>query len=98
MSGGSYNYLCFKEVDQLRYQDVDIENMARRLDALGFSDLAQATRQLFQDITKAFEELEKKVEPYRDIWRVVEWADSGDTSRKELPDEIRRLLLEKGKP
>lgn len=40
MSGGSYDYLCFKEPEELFARVDDIELMAQRLLELGFQDVA----------------------------------------------------------
>jgi len=86
MSGGSYDYLCFCEPGQLFTKGDRLTEMADRLDALGFPEKAQQTR----DIFKYLDEIEKRIEPLREAWQAVEWCDSGDTSEDGAREWIRK--------
>lgn len=85
MSGGSYDYLCYKEISRLINSQSDLESMQERLSGLGYAeDAAQETMQLIQSI-RQFERLtEVLIERLRPVWRSVEWWDSADISEDWL--------------
>lgn len=70
MSGGSFDYLC-EESDGLRGEH--LRRMASELNALGFPDIAAATRSF---VFQPSDEL-------RRVWRAVEWWHSNDSSRAD---------------
>ncbi|UCE38402.1 MAG: hypothetical protein JSW00_04015 [Thermoplasmata archaeon] len=92
MSGGSFNYLCWKGMDG--YQDHSLKDfinlivycMKHEVDevkGVGYS--------LLQDFYVTVEEEAKKKEPMIDFWRTVqpslkaiEWEASGDCGAEEV--------------
>ena len=46
MSGGSYNYLCFKEAYEIHEHRQDLNDMRDRLIQLGFLDAARETESI----------------------------------------------------
>lgn len=81
MSGGSYNYL-YCHVSGLEEQRGDIEHMARRLESSGYFAAARATRNVLMLLDGA----ERAARALEDVWRAVEWADSGDS----LEESVRK--------
>lgn len=81
MGGGSYNYLYSKEPDELlRGGWEDLEHMARRLARLGYAaDAAGETEELLLILRQVQVRLEARQRRLADIWRAVEWWDSGDS-------------------
>lgn len=80
MSGGSYDYLCFNSDDLSRYQPV-IERMAQRLEGLPYAaDAAAETRRILTLLTDA----QASAERVADVWRAVEWWDSGDCGDEQV--------------
>ena len=79
MSGGSYNYLCYKEASQLgEYRD-ELEQMAERLADLGYAaDAAAETYVILNALrrTAALWEAAHK-SGLIEVWRGIEWWDSG---------------------
>lgn len=74
MSGGSYDYLCFK-ADDLSGRRGTVERMAQRLEGLPYASTAAAdTRRILALLADA----QAQAERLADIWRAVEWWDSGD--------------------
>lgn len=84
MSGGSFGYLCFKELQDLFLERHMIQAMAVELDSRGYSDVAALTRDLMIGLDTFIVELEPRRLALSEIWRAVEWTVSGDTG----PDTI----------
>lgn len=80
MSGGSYDYLCFKEFDELIYNLHLLEKMATRLIELGCKDAAKETLQVKYIIEQSQVRIETHQERLRELWKAVEWHDSGDSA------------------
>lgn len=80
MSGGSYDYLCFKEFDELITNKDSIEEMATRLIELGYADAAKETLQVEYIIEQARVRVETHIDRLKELWKAVEWHDSGDSA------------------
>ena len=73
MSGGSYDYLYDKELSTI---PVELENMARSLDELGYaSEAASATYAIIRHLRQA----DAMASELRAVWKAVEWFHSNDT-------------------
>lgn len=68
MSGGSYNYLYLKDLDNLLHTP-DLKDMENRLRELDASDAAEATGRVLED---------GQLEVLRPLWKAVEMYDSND--------------------
>jgi len=92
MSGGSYNYLYCKEVDQLMQGDGrnELDNMRDRLIELGYEDVAKDIETFIVILNNARTRLETRIEMLSDIFRAVEWLDSGDSGKEEVKDAIEK--------
>ncbi|MFE4867721.1 hypothetical protein [Streptomyces sp. NPDC056682] len=90
MSGGSYDYLYW-QVPELGGHVGQLEAMAERLEALPYAaEAAAATRRILEAISD---------EKLADVWRAVEWWDSGDYGEdqvREAIDEHRASLTVSG--
>ncbi len=84
MSGGSYNYLCYQDLDTLRQSN--LKAMIERLRELGHEDAAQESAKIFD----LFDEIETIMDRMREVWHAVEWRDSGDYGR----DQTTRIIEE----
>lgn len=81
MSGGSYDYLYWR-VPELGGHRHQLEAMAERLEALPYATgVAAATRRILEAISD---------EKLADVWRAVEWWDSGDYGE----DQVRQVIDE----
>ncbi|MCW2720703.1 hypothetical protein [Pseudonocardia sp.] len=80
MSGGSYNYL-YCHVRGLEEQRGDLESMVDRLAGLGYATEAAAASRHVLDLLDQAEAAAQKLE---DVWRAVEWWDSGDSSEESV--------------
>jgi hypothetical protein len=92
MSGGSHNYLCFKEDSELfEYATLmDMENMASRLIELGFEDVAKETLNLKYTIQQAMVRTQVMKNRLQDVWKAVEWCDSGDSGMDSVNKAIQK--------
>lgn len=95
MSGGSYNYLCYKEgEDMFSYQcRSDLEDMANDLAALPYAaDVANDTKALLLEINTALDKISALKERLDPIFRAQEWLVSSDGSEENLLDEIKAYM------
>ena len=89
MSGGSYNYLCYADADDIHYKIPDITSMRDRLIELGYKDAAKETEGLILMIEAYQLRLETRLERLEDIWKAVEWCDSGDWGLEDIEEAIK---------
>lgn len=88
MSGGSFNYLCNRDADDIDEALGDLEAMRDRLVALGYDDAARETDEL-RLIVRLHQVRRKTIlDRMRAVWRAVEWFDSGDSG----PNVVREAL------
>jgi hypothetical protein len=94
MSGGSYNYLCHAEPDELLNKAEDLQFMADRLAGLGYaSDAASETQELLLTVRQYQNRLEAMKCRLEGVWRAVEWwdsCDSGEDGVKDALDDYRQ--------
>ena len=83
MSGGSFNYLCWKEISELMANRDTLTSMADRLLEMGYKDAAKETLKFLYTLEQAETRLETMRERLEEVWKAVEWFDSGDWSRVE---------------
>lgn len=84
MSGGSYNYLCYKDSTEIGNSIEDLNSMATRLRGIGAIDLADKTASIRMDL----ELIQQKIESLQGIWHAVEWCDSHDSGPDGIDDAI----------
>ena len=90
MSGGSFNYLCHCDTDDLKDRLEDMAEMRDMLEAKGLDKAAKET----DDLINLVKELEGKANGFlsrlSSIWKAVEWTESGDWGE----DSIKRAAKE----
>jgi hypothetical protein len=91
MSGGSYRYICWDEVDQLIQKTTEIQQMADRLSRLGYAkDAARETYELLLIIRQ----FETRVDVIKDrlsgVWKAVEWWDSMDSNEDAVKEALSK--------
>lgn len=89
MSGGSFNYLCYKDAGELVSSSrQDLNEMVSALDALGSDakEIADRTRAIPDRIA----EIQAEIDALSDVWKAVEWWQSCDWSRERVFVEIGR--------
>lgn len=84
MSGGSYDYL-YLHLDDLSGRRKDLKRMYRRLAQLGHGDPSAATLRILDNL----DAIEESAEALADVWRAVEWLDSGDSCEDQVTDVVR---------
>lgn len=90
MSGGSWNYLCYKDIDELMNGSSTelLQDMVDRLNSAGFKDVAKDTQRLVEYIKSASIRIETLFETLSPVFKAVEWFDSGDWGEETLNNEI----------
>ncbi len=90
MSGGSHNYLCFKDDADLFGYGVteDLEHMATRLIELGHEDAAKETLDLKHIIQQAKAKSQVIKDRLAILWKAVEWYDSADSGIEAVEEAI----------
>ena len=92
MSGGSLNYLCYKEPHQLFDYVGEMEAAEEFLIKKGDLDIAKDVRRLIEYIRSAENRVSVLSEQLNDVFHAVEWrlsADYGDKSLQEALDRYR---------
>ena len=90
MSGGSWDYLYCKDVDELMNGSAIelLQDMSDRLVALGYTDVAEDTQRLTEYIKSANIRIETLFEMLSPVFKAVEWFDSGDYGKETLNNEV----------
>jgi len=83
MSGGAYDYLYgwHPEFHVPADRMDSLKEMADRLRSFGLHDAAEATEKavrIIHQLEGQLDALDLTLEPLREVWREVEWNDSGD--------------------
>lgn len=96
MSGGSYNYLCHAEVDELLSGTHHIQDMADRLAGLGYADdAAKETEELLSTLRQFQNKIDAMKDKLTGVWREVEWWDSSDGSEESVIKALKEYRGEK---
>lgn len=92
MSGGSHNYLCFKdEHDLFEYGRIDeLEEMASRLIDLGYEDAAKEVLHMKYTIQQSLVRVGVMKVRLDGVMKAVEWYDSGDSGIKSVEKAIKK--------
>ena len=90
MSGGSYNYLCYKDANEINQSEQDIKDMVERLSSLGYLDAAKETESVLLEIRAFDVRMSARLERLSNVWQSVEWCDSGDWGE----DSIKKAVEE----
>jgi len=91
MSGGSYDYLYSKDVEDLLHTQETIQNMADRLAGLGYaSDAAKETQELLLTLRQFENRRSAMKERLSDVWHSVEWWDSCDSGEDSVKNALEK--------
>lgn len=95
MSGGSFDYICAHDIDELMDSHTQREQMERMRDALRQYEGGESAALLTDRLLKEFEEMDRKKNDLRrlrdsleDVWQAVEWHQSRDWG----PDAVKRAI------
>ena len=77
MSGGSFGYLCYKDVPELMEPSSisNLEIMVQHLQLYGYEDIARDTQRLIEYIRSASIRIEVLSENLNDVFHAVEWHE-----------------------
>ncbi len=91
MSGGSWDYLYSKELDELLNRKGSIQQMADKLAMLGYApDAASETMDLLLTLRMFECRLDAMLDRLRPIWKGIEWWDSADWSEETFKEALTR--------
>lgn len=93
MSGGSYNYLCYKDLSGLLdgSSDKDLQSMADRLAGLGYAnDAALETQNLLLVLRQSRYRIKASLNRLTRLWRSIEWWDSCDSGEDTVKNELTK--------
>jgi hypothetical protein len=79
MSGGSYRYLCYADSSDINNRREELTQMRDRLTELGFKDAAKETESVLLMLDSFEVRLSTRLERMSDVWKAIEWLDSGDS-------------------
>jgi len=89
MSGGSYDYICYKEPEDLLEYDSTIQEMADDLAKLGYAnDAAADTQDLLLELRAFKNRIRARQQRLEGVWRAKEWWRSGDSGE----DDFKKAL------
>lgn len=84
MSGGSYNYLCNRQPDELLDRRDDLENARDSLIALGAGDVAQVLTDIIALARQYRDAVEAKMDCIYTVLHELEWWHSNDHSEEDF--------------
>ena len=92
MSGGSHNYLCYAEVQELlSYSRIaDMEEMEHDLIQEGYTDIARDVRRLIEYCKSAENRISVLFEALEDVFHDIEWYHSADIERERLMNTLEK--------
>ena len=94
MSGGSYDYLCFKDFPEICEKPHDINDMRDRLTQLGYLDVAKETESVNLIIDSFRVRIEARLKRLGEVWKAIEWYDSNDWGIEEVEEAIKKYREE----
>jgi hypothetical protein len=105
MSGGSFNYLCHREADELLVRQQDIRDMVDFLNQMIYSARktgkapetwllqAEKAKRETLELLLFIEQVEKRLNGYLDrlspVWKAIEWWQSGDWSKDQFEEALK---------
>lgn len=95
MSGGSLDYLCFKEPEELFHCIGEMEKVEQVLLQRGAQDIARDVRRLIEYVKSAENRISVLSEQLNDIFHAVEWYQSADYGEGTLLKHIEKYRMGK---
>lgn len=90
MSGGSFNYLCYADEEELAQRIGDLESMAEALAEYPDGEAASKdTHELVAIIQTAMRRIEARRRRLSELWQAVEWHRSCDYGPDQVADALK---------
>lgn len=94
MSGGSFNYLCYAEPEELFHKRQDLRDMIEELSRLGYVDAAKETETINLVMNHFEARMRARMERLNEVWKSVEWVRSGDSGPERIENAIAAYRAE----
>lgn len=91
MSGGSFNYLFTKEFPEILNETETLIEMSNWFTKHGYDKLATKNILIVMDIEKFKEDITAKIEALSNVWKAVEWYESGDWTMDDVINHITKI-------
>ena len=92
MSGGSFEYLCFKQTEDLFGWCGELQQMSDALAVYeGAEDVAAETQKLLMDIRIYKNRVEVAKEKLGPVWKAMEWWKSGDWGEEDFIKALEKF-------
>ena len=93
MSGGSYDYLCFKDAYEISNYREQLCKMRDKLTELGFKDAAKETESILLILDSFEVQVQARIDRLHLLWQAIEWEQSGDYG---MEDVIKAVHIYRG--
>lgn len=90
MSGGSFNYLCFADAEEIGQRLHDLDEMATALDGI-CPEAAAATREIVEHVRA----LQPQIDALKDVWHAIEWWHSSDWGRDRAEEAAATYVADR---
>lgn len=90
MSGGSLNYLCYREGADLFDHIDEMERVEAELLRRGYKDIAKDVRRLIEYIQSAENRIGVLNDQLQDVFKAVEWRISADYGDDDLVKHLEQ--------
>jgi hypothetical protein len=90
MSGGSFNYLCYAETDNIAEKISDMEDMRDALSEKGAEDFAVLTQDFILELRRQEVVRESYLKKLVDVWKAVEWKYSCDIGEDDMQEAFKK--------
>jgi len=94
MSGGSLNYLCYKQPEELFHYIDEMEKVEMELIRQDAMDIAMDVRRLIEYIKTAENRIGVLSEQLNGVFHAVEWWESGDIGDASLAKALENYRRE----
>lgn len=88
MSGGSLNYLCYKEPGALFEYIADMEEAEAVLLSEGYDDIARDVRRLIEYVKTAENRIGVLHDNLKDVFHAIEWYESADYDKNTMLEAL----------
>ena len=89
MSGGSFNYLCHKELDDFFQNTEELQSMADSLSEAGAQDASVLTNSIVYQVNKTRAIVEPMMSDLYEVWHAMEWWRSGDYGDETFKEKLK---------